>query len=55
MPSAKGLRGVLRSGPLLLMLGLGSMAVSMAGPSLGLTGASGGAIPPRPQGGAGRV
>ena len=44
MPSAKGLRGVLRSAPLLLMLGLGGMAVSMAGPSLGLTGASGGAI-----------
>ena len=49
MPSAKGLRGVLRSGPLLLMLGLGSMAVSMAGPSLGLTGASGGAITDSPK------
>ena len=49
MPSAKGLRGVLRSGPLLLMLGLGGMAVSMAGPSLGLTGASGGAITDSPK------
>ena len=42
MPSAKGLRGVLRW-VLLLMLGLGGMAVSMASPSLGLTG-RGGAI-----------
>jgi carboxyl-terminal processing protease len=49
MPSAKGLRGVLRSSPLLLMLGLGGMAVSMAGPSLGLTGASGGAITDSPK------
>ena len=49
MPSAKGLRGVLRSGPLLLMLGLGGIAVSMAGPSLGLTGASGGAITDSPK------
>ena len=49
MPSAKGLRGVLRSGPLLLMLGLGSMAVSRASPSLGLTGASGGAITDSPK------
>ena len=49
MPSAKGLRGVLRSAPLLLMLGLGGMAVSMAGPSLGLTGASGGAISDSPK------
>ncbi|QNJ28953.1 S41 family peptidase [Synechococcus sp. A15-24] len=49
MPSAKGLRGVLRSGPILLMLGLGGMAVSMAGPSLGLTGASGGAITDSPK------
>ena len=49
MPSAKGLRGVLRSGPLLLMLGLGGMAISMAGPSLGLTGASGGAITDSPK------
>jgi len=49
MPTAKGLRGVLRSAPLLLMLGLGGMAVSMAGPSLGLTGASGGAISDSPK------
>ena len=49
MPSANRLRGVLRSGPLLLMLGLGGMAVSMAGPSLGLTGASGGAISDSPK------
>ena len=49
MPSAKGLRGVLRSAPLLLMLGLGGMAVSMAGPSLGLTGASSGAITVSPK------
>ena len=49
MPSAKGLRGVLRSAPLLLILGLGGMAVSMAGPSLGLTGASGGAISDSPK------
>ncbi len=49
MPSANRLRGVLRSGPLLLMLGLGGMAVSMAGPTLGLTGASGGAISDSPK------
>ena len=49
MPSANRLRGVLRSGPLLLMLGLGGMAVSLAGPSLGLTGASGGAISDSPK------
>ena len=49
MPSAKGLRGVLRSAPLLLILGLGGMAVSMAAPSLGLTGASGGAISDSPK------
>ena len=49
MPSANRLRGVLRSGPLLLMLGLGGMAVSMAGPSLGLTGASGGSIRDSPK------
>ena len=55
MPSAKGLRGVLRSSPLLLMLGLGGMAVSMAGPSLGLTGASGGAITDSPKEGIDQV
>ena len=49
MPSANRLRGVLRSGPLLLMLGLGGMAVSLAGPSLGLTGARGGAISDSPK------
>ena len=49
MPSANRLRGVLRSGPLLLMLGLGGMAVTLAGPSLGLTGASGGAISDSPK------
>ena len=49
MPSANRLRGVLRSGPLLLIMGLGGMAVSFAGPSLGLTGASGGAISDSPK------
>jgi len=49
MPSANRLRGVLRSGPLLLIIGLGGMAVSFAGPSLGLTGASGGAISDSPK------
>ena len=49
MPSAKGLRGLLRSTPLLLMLGLGSMAVSVAAPSLGLKGATGGAITDSPK------
>lgn len=49
MPSANRLRGVLRSGPLLLMLGLGGMAVTLAGPSLGLTGASGVAISDSPK------
>ena len=49
MPSAKGLRGLLRSTPLLLMLGLGGMAVSVAAPSLGLKGASGGAITDSPK------
>ena len=49
MPSANRLRGVLRSGPLLLIMGLGGMAVSFAGPSLGLTGASRGAISDSPK------
>lgn len=49
MPSANRLRGVLRSGPLLLMLGLSGMAVTLAGPSLGLTGASGGSISDSPK------
>ena len=49
MPTANRFSSVLRSGPLLLMVGLGGMVVSFAAPSIGLPGASGGSIADSPK------
>ena len=49
MPRANRFSSVLRSGPLLLMLAAGGMAVSFAAPTIGLPGASGGSITDSPK------
>ena len=49
MATANRLSSVLRSGPLLLMLGLGGMAMSFAAPTIGLPGTSGGSITDSPK------
>jgi len=49
MPTANRFSSVLRTGPLLLMLGVGGMAVSFAAPTIGLPGASGGSITDSPK------